>query len=109
MKNLFKKHQKIIVYFCCSAATAVLEFVLGWFFLKLLPGRIVPTNTAAIIISAVCHYFITLKLVFRQKSGFLNAVAYAATFVLGIALQDTIIWVLYDILLKELPNFCAIR
>ncbi|MGI5936946.1 MAG: GtrA family protein [Oscillospiraceae bacterium] len=104
MRHFILKHRNIVIYFCCSAATAVLESVLGWFFLKLLPAHIVVTNTLAIIIGAVCHYFLTLKLVFRKKSSGMSALIYAATFLLGIVLQDLIIWALYDFFLKELPE-----
>jgi putative flippase GtrA len=104
MKSFIRKHRNIVVYFCCSAAAAVLESILGWFFLKLLPERIVLTNTAAVLIGAVCHYLLTLKLVFHQRISGLSAIIYAATFVFGIVLQDTIIWLMYDLLLKELPE-----
>jgi putative flippase GtrA len=96
IKDNIYLHQKILKYFVCSAIAAVCEVVLGFLLLKLMPQQIVVANTIAIIISAILHYFITLIFVFRKKNNYQSILIYASTFILGIIMQDYIIWLFYE-------------
>lgn len=103
MLACFAKYKKFILYFGCSLTTMVMEMAIGWFLLKLFPERIVLTNTIAVVISALVHYLITLALVFRLRQNYRSAVVYVLTFLLGIVLQNVIIWVFYTHLLEHTP------
>lgn len=93
------KYWKIIKYALCSVATALLETAVGWLLLHLLPYGIVAANTAAIIMGAIAHYFLTLLLVFEKKNNAKSFAVYVVTFLLGLVLQNAIIWAFYEQLL----------
>lgn len=93
------KYFKIIKYALCSVATALLETVIGWLLLHTLPYGIVVANTSAIIIGAIAHYFLTMLLVFEKKNNAKSFAVYVVTFLLGLVLQNTIIWLFYEQLL----------
>lgn len=84
------------IYFVCSGFTAGIEFALGWFLLQTFPNQIVVTNIAAILVSSVVHYVITTKYAFGAKRGVESALVYVITFVLGIVLQNAVIWFSYE-------------
>lgn len=88
-------HFKILKYLCCSVVSALFEAVLGWVLLKLLTNQIVIANTIAIIVGAVLHYFLTLLFVFRKRNNYKSFIIYVSTFLLGIFLQDAVIWFFY--------------
>lgn len=96
---MLNKYFKIIKYALCSVATALLETVIGWLLLHTLPYGIVAANTSAIIIGAIAHYFLTMLLVFEKKNNAKSFAVYVATFLLGLVLQNTIIWFFYEQLL----------
>lgn len=104
MLTFLKKYPGIFIYLLCSCLTALIEMGIGWNLLKILPN-IVLTNTIAILISAIIHYFITLKFVFRQKNSIGNVVIYVGTFIFGIFLQDLVIAVFYNYILADNQEF----
>ena len=105
MNNLFKLEKnmphcyRIVKYVLCSVATALLETAVGWVLLHLLPYGIVAANTVAIIIGAIVHYFLTLLLVFEKRKNAKSFAVYIVTFLLGLVLQNAIIWAFYEQLL----------
>lgn len=104
MLTFLKKYRGILIYLSCSGVTAFIEMGIGWNLLKILPN-IVLTNTIAIIISAIIHYFITLKFVFEQENSVGNVVIYVGTFIFGIFLQDFVIAVFYNYILADTTEF----
>lgn len=105
MKNLVNKimyqYGKIIKYALCSVVTALLEMVIGWLLLHLLTYGIVVANTASIIMGAFAHYFLTMLLVFEKKNNTKSFIVYVTTFVLGLLMQNAIIWAFYEQLLAD--------
>ena len=95
----------LLTYLACSVLTAGIEFVLGWVLLQFFPQSIVVTNVCAIAVSSVVHYALTTRLAFGAKRTAGNALAYALTFVLGLVLQNAIIWACYEHLLQAAPHF----
>jgi putative flippase GtrA len=93
------KHGRILKYLCFSIITALLETVCGWIILRSFRINIIIANTAAIIISTVLHYFLTLFFVFHKEINYKNIIAYIITFILGILIQNAIIWLFYSIIL----------
>lgn len=104
MMELFEKYNEILIYLSCSVFTALIEIVIGWNLLKILPNIIV-TNTIAILISSIIHYFITLKFVFKKKNTMGSIIIYGGTFIFGIFLQDFVIDVFYNYILVTAGEF----
>lgn len=104
MIKLLKKYREILIYLMCSILTALIEIGIGWNLINILPN-IVVTNTIAIIISSIIHYFITLKFVFRKKHTMISAIIYIGTFIFGIILQDFVIAVFYNYILADAGAF----
>lgn len=96
IEKLISKYNKVIYYFMCSAFTAVLEVVLGWVLLKIVPFQILITNTIAVMFSALIHYLITLKVVFKKENNYKRVFVYIITFLIGLALQNSVIWICYS-------------
>lgn len=88
------------IYMACSVLAAGIEYVLGWILLQLFPQALIATNTAAILASSVVHYALTTKFAFGAERNASNAAVYAVTFVLGLLLQNLILWVFYDLVLS---------
>lgn len=101
IKKQIIKHQKILKYLCCSGATALFEVVLGWFLLRLMSQQIVFSNTVSIIAGAIIHYFLTLMFVFKKENSYKSFLVYGISFLIGIFLQDAIIWLFYDMILAD--------
>lgn len=104
MLALLEKYKGILIYLACSIFTALIEMGIGWNLLQILPN-IVVTNTIAILISSIIHYFITLKFVFGQKNSMGNVIIYVGTFVFGILLQDLVIAICYNYILVDVEEF----
>ena len=105
--NLLQKNRSILLYFVCSATTALLETGLLYLFkgtIPLLQNHIVLANTIAVVISACVHYVLTSKLVFQVKMNIASVTAYLATFFIGLGIQSAVIWVAYE---KLLPSLIA--
>lgn len=102
--RLWNTYRKIIIYLLCSIATALVESSIGWILLHYFLYSIIAANTTAILIGAVLHYFLTLLLVFKGKNNLSSVAVYFITFVLGIFLQNAVIWVFYDVLLTDVSE-----
>lgn len=103
--NIIKHYQKIIKYLACSVFTACLETMIGWALIHVTPYGIVAANTAAIVIGALVHYFITLCMVFEKRNNAKSFFVYVITFALGLVLQNVIIWMFYEKVLSGADEF----
>jgi len=108
LTDLIQKNKSILLYFACSATTALLETGLLYFFNIAFPplkSQIVLANTIAVFISASLHYVLTSRLVFQVKMNIKSATAYLITFFIGLGIQNAVIWLAYVKLLPPLiPN-----
>lgn len=104
MLKLLEKYRGILIYLLCSIITALIEMGIGWNLLQILPN-IVITNTIAILISSIIHYFITLKFAFRRKHTMASVIIYVGTFIFGIILQDFVIDIFYNYILFGAGEF----
>lgn len=102
--KMIDKYGKIIKYLFCSIVSAVVEITFGWLLLQFLSDNILVTNTIAIFIGAVAHYFLTMIFVFHQKNGWKSVFVYVVTFVFGLLLQNGVIWLFYDMFLVDTPH-----
>lgn len=97
IKNLLKKN--IVKYFLCSAFTALLEFALLFLLKGLfssLDTGIVIANTIAVTVSALVHFILTSRIVFQVKLNYQSAAVYALTFVIGLLVQNGVLWLCYE-------------
>ncbi|MDE6888452.1 MAG: GtrA family protein [Eubacterium sp.] len=103
--NKIKCSQKILKYLACSVFTAVLETMVGWLLVHMISCSIVAANTIAVLIGALVHYFITLLMVFEKKNNAKSFLVYIISFVLGLMLQNGIIWLFYEKILFAADDF----
>ncbi len=103
--NKIKCSQKILKYLACSVFTAVLETMVGWLLVHMISCSIVVANTIAVLIGALVHYFITLLMVFEKKNNAKSFLVYIISFVLGLMLQNGIIWLFYEKILFAADDF----
>lgn len=108
LTDLIQKNKSILLYFLCSAFTALLETGLLYFFNIAFPplkNQIILANTVAVFISASIHFVLTSKLVFKVRMSLKSAGAYLVTFFIGLGIQNGVIWLAYEKLLPPLiPN-----
>jgi putative flippase GtrA len=106
--DLLQKNKPILLYFLCSAFTALLETGLLYFFNIAFPplkNQIILANTIAVFMSASIHFILTSKLVFKIRMSLKSAGAYLVTFFIGLGIQNGVIWLAYEKLLPPLiPN-----
>lgn len=103
--NVIQKNKAILLYFLCSATTALLETGLLYIFNTAVPplkDHIVAANTIAVVVSSCIHYLLTSKWVFKVKVNFVSGIAYLATFFIGLGIQNVVIWFAYERLLPPL-------
>lgn len=96
VKELFYKHRQIILYMLCSAITATIETVIGFFLAEIIRMDIVQANTISILIGGVINYLLISKKVFYSKYNVWTAFVYLVTFVIGLSLQNFLIWICYE-------------
>lgn len=95
MKRLLEKYHAVITYIFFSCVTAVIELVIGLFFLNVFDFSEVAANTCGIIIGSVVHYICVTKKSFRSDVSIGSAVVYLITFFLGMALQNFVVWLVF--------------
>ena len=100
IRNLWDKNRQVFLYLMCSVIAALVESGIGWIFLRIFPFHITIINTMAIFFGAVIHYFLTSVLVFKIKKNAASVVVYVLSFAIGVLLQNLVIWLFYDFLLK---------
>lgn len=97
IKELLKKN--IVKYFFCSAISAVLEFVLLLVLKKAFGSYeygLIAANTISVTVSAILHFIMTSKLVFEVRVSFVSAIIYVVTFLAGLLIQNSVLWVCYN-------------
>ncbi len=105
IRDIIKKNKKIIIYFCFSGASALIESGLLLLLKNSIPylhDHIVYANTIAVFISSVFHFIMTSSLVFKVKMNFSSILVYLATFFMGLGIQNLVIWLTYEKLLSHL-------
>ena len=112
LTELIQKNKSILLYFLCSAFSALLETGLLYFFNIAFPplkNQIVLANTIAVFISASIHFVLTSKLVFHIKTSVASVSAYLLTFFIGLGIQSGVIWLAYEKLLPQLVANTSLR
>lgn len=104
IKGLFIRHRHFLYYVVISVLAALVDYVVGWFFLDTIGVHILLANSLSILISAVFHFIVTSRLVFHVKTDLSGFLVYAITFAFGFVLQNAVIYVFYEHLLSGLGD-----
>lgn len=94
----------LIKYIFYSGMTAVFESVLGVLLLHFCRLSEVPANTIGILFGSVVHYFCVTRSVFRSSVNWKTAAVYISTFLLGIVIQNTVVWTTVRLLGNAVGN-----
>lgn len=98
INELILRHKQILKYLSCSIFTAVVETVAGYYLKGMFSINIVVANTISIFVGMIIHYVLVSKTVFERDYDLWSIFVYAATFLIGIVLQNAIICVAYEAL-----------
>ena len=98
----FREYIRIGSYLLFSLAVTVIEMVIGWLLLQWLDDRILIVNTIALTIGAVIHYLLTTRFSFKKPYTLSSMGVYAASHILGLIIQNAVIFALYHHLLDGL-------
>jgi len=104
VKDVIARHRDFLFYVVISVLAALIDYVVGWFFLDTVGAHILLANTFAVFVSAVFHFILTSRLVFHVKTDLPGILVYVITFVVGIVLQNAVIYIFYKYLLSSLDN-----
>jgi putative flippase GtrA len=92
LEQLLKKYHKIISYVITSCFTAMIELGVGLAMIKIFSFSTVAANTVGIIIGSAVHYLLVTNKVFEKKTDIKTAAVYIATFLIGMLLQNTVVY-----------------
>lgn len=101
VKEKFVKYRSVICYIGLSALTATLETAIGYLMVSFFSCNVVVANSTGIVIGATLHFLLTSKAVFHVKYSWRNVLIYVGTFLLGMLLQNTLIWICYERLFRK--------
>lgn len=99
------RYKSLLIYFCASASAACLDLLLVYVLKSVITTSIVWINTISVTSTAVFHYIFTSKKAFHASIGIYSAVIYLITFILGLILQDWVIWTCFEIV--KLPLWAS--
>lgn len=94
IKGVVLKYRKSLSYILASCITAAFEIVIGLFLLNMISLSEVSANTIGIICGTCLHYFIVTKKVFIGKISHKSVAVYLITFLIGLLLQNSVVWVI---------------
>ena len=97
ISKLLKKHLDVMKYILISGLTAVIEALVGLIFMNLFSLSAVVSNTVGTIVGAIVHYIFVTKKVFVKKIGIYSVLIYLFTFVLGLVLQNLVVWGIFKL------------
>lgn len=86
----------IVKYIIVSLFTAALEAVIGFLLMNDKGFHIIGANTFSILIGSTIHYLVISKKVFNKEYSLYTIIVYLGTFILGIVLQNIVIFYSYN-------------
>lgn len=99
-------HDSLIVkYIIISLFTAVLEAIIGFLLMNEKSLHIIGANTFSILIGSTIHYLLISKKVFNKDYNLYTVLVYIGTFILGIVLQNIVIFYSYEQILAHLTPY----
>ncbi len=86
----------IVKYIFVSLFTAAIEAVIGFLLMNDKGFHIIGANTFSILIGSTIHYLLISKKVFNKDYNLYTIIIYLSTFILGIVLQNIVIFYSYN-------------
>ena len=86
----------IVKYIIVSLFTAAIEAVIGFLLMNDKGFHIIGANTFSILIGSTIHYLLISKKVFNKDYNLYTIIIYLSTFILGIVLQNIVIFYSYN-------------
>ena len=102
--KLYIKYRELLTYILYSGITAVIEMLIGLFLLNTFLNDEVLANTISVVIGTFIHYFLVTKSTFRSKITIGSLAVYLITFLLGLGIQNSVVWLGFNILFVHFPE-----
>lgn len=100
--KLYERYRQLLSYLFFSLLAAFIDIAIGYILLKIYSMNIIAVNTTGIIVSTGFHYLLVTRKTFNSTISLATLLVYLATFFAGILFQDLVIWLFYDIILKNI-------
>ena len=99
LHDFIRNNNSFLWYFCASASMAGLDVIL----VLMLKARftevnIVIINTISIVLTTIFHYLWISNKAFNVKIGISSLLVYLTTFIIGLTIQDFVIWLSFEVL-----------
>ena len=105
IKSFVRHHKSLMIYGLCSIVSMLLDAVIGYLLNTHLGVYVVVANTIGILISSIIHYLLISRFAFNAKYNVHTGAIYIGTFLLGIVLQNLLIYVFYEYITLSLTQF----
>ena len=102
--KLYIKYREPLTYIIYSGITAVIEMLIGLLLLNTFISDEVLANTVSVVIGTVIHYFLVTKSTFKSKVTIGSIAVYLITFLLGLGIQNGVVWLGYNVLFVKFPE-----
>jgi len=89
-------YKNILRYIKYSMIVTIFDIYIVNLLMSYLSVSIVAANTIGVVVGFLIHYFLSIKNVFAMKLDRIVFIVYLVTFLMGLALADYIIWILYE-------------
>jgi putative flippase GtrA len=83
----------LLYYLFNSVIVTVLDSVIVWILYRILSVDLIISNTTGVIIGFIVHYILSAKAVFKTKYDLVSFIVYLATFLIGLAFADYLIYI----------------
>jgi putative flippase GtrA len=93
----FENIKKLMFYFAFSCISAVLDFAITSALFNLFLIHYIIANTIGIIAGFILHFMMSSKAVFKVRLNTKSFVAYLITFLIGLILANTVLFVSFEI------------
>lgn len=104
IKKLLLGHYAISRYFYYSVIVAIFDVAIVWGLLRFTDTHLVAANTIGVVSGFLFHYILASKSVFRTEYGVAGFLVYLVTFLFGLLLANSLIYVSYEFLFFRLPE-----
>lgn len=99
MKKIIEKYRSVLSYLAFSVMCAGIETAIGLLVLNFLCSSALVSNIIATLIGSVVHYLCVTKKSFDANVSLSTFLVYAGTFVLGLIVQNIVVWLVNGMLI----------
>lgn len=95
--NTLYKYRSISKYVMYSLIVTIIDVSIVYLIRRFILINIIIANTVGVVVGFLIHYFLSIKNVFAMKSDRIVFFVYFATFLMGLALANYVIWIFYEV------------